>query len=156
MTVLLTSDTVMDNHVVHQPMATPDAEASHDMNLLIDLDHTRCIATAAATMRTLASPTSDPAMPVAVWRTDLPAGSCGPEHTIDADQLVVVLSGAIDVRVGEHHHVVHAGDGIKLPSGVLRVVKAVDDAPAITLTVGGAGALATVAGREPVVVPWTA
>ena len=126
------------------------------MNLLASLPAARSVTTAAATMRTLTSPTSTPQMPTAIWRTDLPAGASGPEHSIDSDQFVVVINGAIEVRIDDDDHVVGEGDGIKLPSGCTRVIKATDGAPASTITFGQPNARATVGENEPVLVPWTA
>jgi len=126
------------------------------MNLLASLSEARSVATPAATMRTLTSPTTTPEMPAAIWRTDLPAGTSGPEHTIDSDQFVVVISGAIDVRIGGEPHLVGEGDGIKLPAGCTRVITPAGDSPASTITFGAANAHATVGDNDPVLVPWTA
>ena len=126
------------------------------MTLHITLDSARTVATAAATMRTLATPTTSPAMDVAVWRTDLPAGSVGPWHTIDGDQLVVVVSGALSVQLDGADSEVAAGDAVLLPGGCPRVLAAAGGEPATTLTVGHPNAHATVGDGEPVPVPWTA
>jgi len=126
------------------------------MNLLASLPVARSVTTPAATMRTLTSPTSSPEMPAAIWRTDLAAGTSGPEHTIDSDQFVVVVSGAIEVRIADEDHLVGEGDGIKLPAGLTRVITPADDRPATTITFGGPDAHATVGDNEPVPVPWTA
>ena len=126
------------------------------LTLLTPLGSARTVKTPAATMRTLTSPTSAPAMPVAIWRTDLPASATGPEHAIDTDQFVVVLSGTLDVRIADVDHRVAEGDGIKLPAGATRVIRSADGKPASTLTIGGADARATVGDNAPVPVPWTA
>ncbi|HQR25487.1 MAG TPA: cupin domain-containing protein [Nocardioides sp.] len=126
------------------------------MTLHVHLQTARTVGTAAATMRTLASPSSEPTMPFAVWRTELPAGSRGPEHTIDVDQFVVVVEGVIDVTVERSTYVVRSGDGLKLPAGASRTVSASGPAAAATLTVGQPGARASVGDADPVLVPWTA
>jgi quercetin dioxygenase-like cupin family protein len=126
------------------------------MNLHATLESARSVTTTAATMRTLTSPTSTPEMPIAIWRTDLPAGAVGPEHAIDTDQFVVVVDGAIDVDIDGRTYRVAEADGIKLPSGVMRVIKSADNTPASTITVGHPDAHATVGQNDPVPVPWTA
>ncbi|GAB3441005.1 hypothetical protein GCM10027517_16310 [Phycicoccus ginsengisoli] len=126
------------------------------MSLHISLDAARTVATAAATMRTLATPTTAPALDVAVWRTDLPAGSAGPPHVIDGDQLVVVVDGTLTVQVDDTGREVAAGDAVLLPGGSQRVLGAAGGRPATTLTVGRPNAMATVGDGEPVLVPWTA
>ncbi|HET9632711.1 MAG TPA: cupin domain-containing protein [Terrabacter sp.] len=126
------------------------------MSLHIPLDTARTVTTAAATMRTLVSPSTSPAMEVAVWRTELPAGAAGPRHTIDGDQLVVVVSGTVAVDVDDTAYEVGAGDAFLLPGGSPRVLAAAGGEPATTITVGRPGARAAVGDGEPVPVPWTA
>ena len=126
------------------------------MTLHARLDEARTVSTPAATMRTLASPTTAADLPLAVWRTDLPAATSGPAHVIDVDQFVVVLAGAIDVRIGDDSYLVGTGDGLKLPAGLARTIAAANGEPAATLTVGTPDAHATVGDNEPVPVPWTA
>lgn len=126
------------------------------MSLHLTLDTARTVTTPAATMRTLASPTTSPALDRAVWRTDLPAAGTGPRHTVDGDQLVVVVEGAITVEVEDTRYDVVAGDAILLPRGSTRVIAASGGAPATTVTVGTAEATATVGDGDPVPVPWTA
>ena len=125
------------------------------MSLHVTLDTARTVSTPAATMRTLASPTTTPELDVAVWRTELAAGTPGPRHTIDVDQLLVVLTGSVRVDIGETSYDVGAGDAVKLPGGAVRVITPTDGA-ATTLTVGRAGAHARVGDGDPVPVPWTA
>ncbi len=126
------------------------------MTLHAPLTTARTVSTPAATMLTLASPTTSPAMDVSVWRTELPQGSVGPRHAVDRDQLVVVLSGAIRVEVAGAAYDLGEGDAVKLPAGAVRTVAAVGAAAATTLTVGGPDAHATVGDGDPVPVPWTA
>ncbi len=125
------------------------------MSLHIALETTRTVTTAAATMRTLVTATTSPAMDIAVWRTDLPAGSVGPRHAIDGDQIVVVVSGALAVQIGETAYQVGTGDAIALPAGSPRAIAAAGDQPATTITAGHPRAFATVGDGRPVEVPWT-
>jgi quercetin dioxygenase-like cupin family protein len=125
------------------------------MDLLAPLPDARTVSTPAATMRTLTSPTTGPAMPTAIWRTDLAADTPGPDHAIDGDQFVVVVAGAIEVRIDGRDHRVAEGDGIKLPAGSHRVIAAADGRPASTITFGPPEARATVGEGDPVLVPWT-
>ena len=126
------------------------------MSLHVPLDTARTVTTPSGTMVTLASPTTTPAMDVAVWRTELPGGVAGPRHTIDGDQFVVVVSGTLTVEVDNTSYELDAGGCIKLPTGATRVIAAAPAGPAITLTVGRPGAMARVGDADPVPVPWTA
>ena len=132
------------------------SDTSIHASLHVPLEAARTVATPAATMHTLASPTTSPAMDVAVWRTELPAGSAGPRHVIDVDQLLVVLAGAVRVEVEATAYDVVAGEAVKLPAHAARVIAASGTGPATTLTVGGPNASATVGDADPVPVPWTA
>ena len=125
------------------------------MSLQVTLDTARTVSTPAATMLTIASPTTTPDLEVAVWRTELPAGSSGPRHAIDVDQLLVVLTGSVHVDIEGTSYDVEAGDAVKLPAGAGRVISAPAGAAA-TLTVGRPGARARVGDGDPVPVPWTA
>jgi quercetin dioxygenase-like cupin family protein len=125
------------------------------MSLHVTPDTVRTVRTPAATMLTLASPTTTPDLDVAVWRTELPAESLGPRHTIDVDQLLVVLTGSVRVDIDGTSYDVRAGEAVKLPAGTDRVIGAPAGAAA-TLTVGAAGAHARVGDGDPVPVPWTA
>ncbi len=125
------------------------------MSLHVPLESARTVTTPAATMRTLASPTTSPAMPLAVWRTELAAGTAGPRHSIDTDQLVTVVAGSLHVEIDGASFEVDAGDAIKLPAGATRVIAA-GAGPAVTVTVSRADARATVGDGDPVPVPWTA
>ena len=80
----------------------------------------RVVATPAATMRTYASPTTAVPAPFAVWRTEMAAGTAGPLHVVDVDQVVVVVSGQLHAAVDGREMVVPAGDSALLPAGVER------------------------------------
>ncbi len=126
------------------------------MTLHVLLEAARSVSTPAATMLTLASPTTAPDLEVSVWRTELPEDSAGPRHAIDVDQLLVVLSGLVRVEVAGTTYDVREGDAVKLPAGAVRAIAAAGGGPATTLTVGRPGATATVGDGDPVPVPWTA
>jgi len=127
--------------------------------LLSRLADARTIETPAATMRTLASPGFgpglDPALPVSVWRTELAADTPGPEHVVDVDHFVVVIEGALEVRVDGAGHRLAAGDGLLIPAGSTRLIRA-GGTGAVTVTLGGAGGRATVGDADPVLIPWSA
>jgi quercetin dioxygenase-like cupin family protein len=113
----------------------------------------RVIETPAATMRTYVSPTTPVPAPVAVWRTEMAAGSAGPVHRVDADQVLVVLEGTLVAELQGHREDVPAGDCLLLPAGVERRLTA-GDAGVVTLTTSRPGAMAHAGTAEPVPVPW--
>ena len=114
----------------------------------------RTVATPAATMRTYASPSTEPPADVAVWRTELPAGTAGPLHSIDRDHVVVVVEGTVDVLLGGEQLHVPSGASIVLPAGVPRRIAAAAGSPAVTVTSARPDSRATVGDGEPVEVPW--
>ena len=125
------------------------------MTLVSRLAEAKTVQTPAATMRTVVSPSAGPDLPFAAWWTELAQDVAGPTHTIDGDQLLVVIEGIVEVRVGDDLFTVPAGDAVKLPAHVTRVIHAVSG-PAKTFTVGHPNARARVGEGEPVIVPWTA
>jgi quercetin dioxygenase-like cupin family protein len=120
----------------------------------VRLTDTRVVQTPAATMRTYASPSMPVAAPLAVWRTEMPAGGSGPAHTVDVDQVVVVVEGHLVAQVDGRRHEVPAGDCVVLPAGVERTLTA-GEAGLVTLTASAPGATARAGAADPVPVPWT-
>jgi quercetin dioxygenase-like cupin family protein len=75
----------------------------------------RRTATPAAVMTTLASPQQGGAAHP-IWRVDAPAGTPGPMHAIDAEQVWTILDGAVTVQVAEDTATLAAGDTIVIPA----------------------------------------
>jgi quercetin dioxygenase-like cupin family protein len=119
----------------------------------IRLRETRVAETPAATMRTYASPTTAVGAAVAVWRTEMAAGSAGPLHTIDTDQVVVVLEGELAAEIDGRSCSVSAGDSVVLPARSQRQLTAGANG-LVTLTASTPGARARVGEGDPVPVPW--
>ena len=120
----------------------------------IRLDDARTTETPAATMRTYASPTTPMPADVAVWRTEMAAGASGPLHTVDTDQVVVVVRGRLSAEIDGSRSQVPAGDSVVLPAGALRRLTAGEDG-LVTLTASTPAATARVGDGDPVPVPWT-
>jgi quercetin dioxygenase-like cupin family protein len=119
----------------------------------IRLSEARVVETPAATMRTYASPTTARRAPFAVWRTEMKPGSAGPVHTVDVDQVVVVVDGTLVAHVGGQAEEVPPGDSVLLPAGIARRLVA-GSSGVVTLTTSTPGAMATAVGAVPVPVPW--
>jgi quercetin dioxygenase-like cupin family protein len=79
----------------------------------------RRTATPAAVMTTLASPEQGGAANP-IWRVDATAGTAGPMHVIDAEQVWAVLDGAVTVQVAEDTATLEAGDAIVIPADAPR------------------------------------
>ena len=90
------------------------------------LHEARVLETPAAVMRTYASPTTPAPADVAVWRTEMTAGTSGPPHAVDVDQVVVVVEGSLVVETDGSRTVVPAGDSITLPASAERRLTAGD------------------------------
>jgi quercetin dioxygenase-like cupin family protein len=119
----------------------------------IRLEETRVVATPAATMRTYASPTTAAASDIAVWRTEMAAEVSGPLHSVDSDQVVVVVEGELSAEVDGRRCHVRTGDSVLLPAGSQRRLTA-GDAGLVTVTASAPGATARVGDADPVPVPW--
>lgn len=120
----------------------------------LKLAEVRSTETPAATMRTYTSPTTEVPSPLALWRTEMAAGTAGPVHTVDVDHVVVVLEGSLLAEVDGEQHVVAPGDALTLPAGSSRRLASGEDEPLVTLTAAQPGSAAQVAASEPVPIPW--
>jgi quercetin dioxygenase-like cupin family protein len=106
---------------------------------------------AGATITGLAAP-SRGATDTAAWRIHFARGHASPPHSLDREEVFVVLSGAVTARYADHSETAHAGGALIVPAGVEFSVGA-DGGPAeavCTLPVGGTALLA----GDRIVLPW--
>jgi len=104
-----------------------------------------------ATITGLASP-SRGATDVAAWRVRFAPGHASPPHSLDREEVFVVLSGAVTARFADHSETAGAGGALIVPSGSEFSLVA-EDGPAeavCMLPVGGAALL----DGERIVPPW--
>lgn len=107
-----------------------------------------------AVMRTLASPARDRSA-LAVWHVALQPGASGPEHWIDADQVYVVLSGALDITIDGVAGTAEAGDALFVPRGALRRIRNAGGAPvAAVVSMPAGGRVSTPSGSHTGELPW--
>lgn len=111
--------------------------------------------TPTAVMTTLASPTQGGAG-CALWRVDAPAGSRGPVHAIDAEQVWAFLEGSATIDLGGELIVVEPGDALVMPAGTSRQVSGDADTGFVAVVTSPAGAQAVLPNGGKVVPPWTA
>lgn len=71
---------------------------------------------------------------LALFRADLPAGAGFPPHRHDHFDVFAVLSGGVDVHLGEEVHAIAAGDSAVVPPGVLHWVEAGPSGAALVVT----------------------
>ena len=96
-----------------------------------------------ATITGLAAP-SRGATDTAAWRVRFSDGHASPPHSLDREEVFVVLSGAVTAGYADHSETAHAGGALIVPAGVEFSVGA-DGGPAeavCTLPVGGTALLA--------------
>ena len=104
-----------------------------------------------ATITGLAAP-SRGATDTAAWRVRFAGGHASPPHSLDREEVFVVLSGAVTARYADHSETARAGGALIVPAGVEFSVGA-DGGPAeavCTLPVGGTALLA----GDRIVPPW--
>lgn len=119
----------------------------------VGLADARPVVTPAATMRTYASPSGPAFAAIAVWRTEMPADGAGPVHSVSEDQVIVLVEGSLSVTLADQQHELGPADAIVLPAGVARQVTAGPHG-AVGILASLPGATASVAGADPVPVPW--
>jgi quercetin dioxygenase-like cupin family protein len=114
---------------------------------------TRVHETPNAVMTTLASPTLN-GSGLAVWRVEMEPGATGPEHAVDAEQVLAVTDGELTVLLDGAEHRLVPGDALPLPPGRVRRIVNEGPAAAAAMVSSFPGATATVPGKEPVPIPW--
>lgn len=92
---------------------------------------------------------------LAVWKVEMEPGAAGPLHRVDADQVMVLIEGELEVAVGEAApRRLSGGESIVLPAGAERQVTSAGKTAAVAIVSARAGARASTADREPAVIPW--
>lgn len=104
----------------------------------------RTISSPAATMTTLAAPSLG-STELSSWRVNMAAGSEGPVHTVNREQVWLVLSGALTITTDASTDVA-AGETVVLPPHITRQITARQDAEALVCM--GIGGTATVPGSD--------
>jgi len=89
------------------------------------------------------------------WRIDVPPGSTGVAHTITREEIVFVLSGAMEVTLDEAASTVPAGDAAVLPAGATVRVDNAGDEPVTAWVTTSVGLEAELADGSRIVPPWT-
>lgn len=89
------------------------------------------------------------------WRIDVPPGSTGVAHTITREEVVLVLSGAMDLTLDERVSTVRDGDVAVLPAGATVRVDNTGEAPVTAWVTTSVGLEAELADGSRIVPPWT-
>lgn len=104
-----------------------------------------------ATITGLASP-SRGATDVAAWRVRFEGGHASPPHSLDREEVFVVLTGAVTARYGDRSETAHAGGALVVPSGTEFSLVA-QDGPAEAVCMLPIGGTALLDGQR-IVPPW--
>jgi quercetin dioxygenase-like cupin family protein len=89
------------------------------------------------------------------WRIDVPPGSTGIAHTITREEVVLMLSGAMDLTLDERVSTVRDGDVAVLPAGATVRVDNTGEAPVTAWVTTSVGLEAELADGSRIVPPWT-
>lgn len=122
---------------------------------VVHANETRRTETPSAIMTTLASPTLGGTTALSLWRVSLAAGSTGPLHRIDSEQIWTLLSGEATCTVDAVVYSLHAGDTIPVSGTLLRQFAAITDT--VFIVCGDSRARATTPASDTAVTPpWIA
>ena len=106
-----------------------------------------------ARMHTLASP-SRGGRELALWRVEMEGGQSGPEHSVDREQVWVVLEGRMQATIDGRTETAQAGDTLLLPVDVTRQIRAQDKLLAIVASAAAPHVTTQTQGTRPL--PWAA
>ncbi|MCX5398974.1 cupin domain-containing protein [Streptomyces sp. NBC_00102] len=113
----------------------------------------RTTVTPAASAFALAGP-SQGSTELSTWRVEFGAGSAGPVHSIDREQVWMPLSGVLGVEVDGVTGRVAAGQALVLPADVVRQLTALEG-PMVALVAMAAGGTAARPGDDTrIPLPW--
>lgn len=121
--------------------------------MILISDQARVFDTPNASMRTLAAPSLG-ARELSLWRVEMRAGQAGPEHSIDREQVWVVLNGRAEATVDGRREVATVGDTLLLPKDVTRQISAPDGLVALVASAAGPNVTTSAQGPRPL--PWAA
>jgi len=109
-----------------------------------------------ATMTTLASPTLGATARLSLWAVEMPAGSRGPRHSFDSEQLWTVLEGEVSIIVGNDETTLGADDTVVLRAHIERQIEAAQTARLLVCGYGDAVVHASGEETPRGVPPWIA
>jgi quercetin dioxygenase-like cupin family protein len=89
------------------------------------------------------------------WRIDVPPGNSGVAHAITREEVVFVLSGAMDVTLDGVGSTLRPGDAAVLPAGATVRVDNPGDEPATAWVTTSVGLEARLDDGSRIVPPWT-
>lgn len=105
------------------------------------------------TFRPLAVP-SRGASELAVWQVEGASGAASAPHTLDREEVFVVVSGSVRATVGGEEHLVTTGDALIVPADTSFQLRTDGDEPTALTVCTRAGIQATVGG-ETITPPWS-
>jgi quercetin dioxygenase-like cupin family protein len=93
---------------------------------------------------------------LAVWSAEMAPGATGPVHTVDEEQVLVVLGGELELTLRGEARTLRRGTSAVLPAGYERQLVNRSAAPAVALVSSKSGVRASTAQQDGVPLPWAA
>lgn len=91
---------------------------------------------------------------LAVWRLEMQPGAAGPLHTVDVEQVVILLEGELKLDVnGATTDLLPDGSKV-LPANIPRQLTNVSSGSAVAIVCSHSGARASTSDRTGVAIPW--
>lgn len=93
---------------------------------------------------------------LAVWSVEMAAGAAGPVHSIDVEQVVVILDGELEVVIEGDPVTVGPGGAVVLPAAAERRLFNRAEVPVTALVASRSGARASTGGQGDagIALPW--
>jgi len=88
------------------------------------------------------------------WEVRFPPGEAGPAHSLDHEELFVVLTGHLTVTLGTVVHQVGPGDAVIAPAHQVFSIANPHDEPASAIGIMPIGFQARIGDSEPFTPPW--
>jgi quercetin dioxygenase-like cupin family protein len=91
---------------------------------------------------------------LAVWRVEMEPGAVGPVHSVDVEQVLVVLQGALQVDLDGTTYDVGPQRSRVLPANAQRQLSNTSVGSTVAIVSSRSGARASTAERSDVAIPW--
>ena len=92
---------------------------------------------------------------ICVWQVTIPAGTTGVPHTLNHEEVVVVLNGEIQFRLDEDTATLRPGEAIVIPAGHAMCIDNHDTRPASIIASTRVGIEAAMADGTRFTPPWS-
>jgi quercetin dioxygenase-like cupin family protein len=92
---------------------------------------------------------------ICVWQVHIPAGTTGVPHTLNHEEVIVILAGEVRFHLGDDTAILRPGDATVVPAGQLMSIDNHHTEPATVIASTSVGIEGTMADGTSFIPPWS-